>query len=106
MQHDNARGNADLGRGKAKARRVVHGHEHIVAKLSQIIRKVWHRSADLFEAGVGVYQNRPFHRAHLGDAAGHCNTLCNMALHSFFNRLAFAQAKHGPTTGPTLESTP
>ncbi|GAA6188982.1 hypothetical protein NBRC116596_20450 [Litorivita sp. NS0012-18] len=64
---------ADLRRRQPDAGGVIHGFEHVFGQLAARVGEIFDGVALLFEARIGMYQNRPYHGLHLGDAGGACN---------------------------------
>ena len=59
VDDEDALGHADLDRGQADARCVVHGLEHVIHQRAQVVRDFLHGFGDLLEARVGRDEDGP-----------------------------------------------
>ena len=92
IHHDDTVQQSDLRRGKTDSRGVIHRFEHVVCLLADGIRKLGNRVGYLFQARVGVYEDRSQrHERHLGDGEGQRN----MGLHHLAMRLACERTEAG-----------
>src|SRR5690625_1390199 len=64
---------ADLRRGQPDAGRKIHGLEHVMRELAEIIIDLRDRIADLFQARIGMDENGPDHGSELCDGGCEIN---------------------------------